>query len=156
MALDVRTAAVIRPVAIADRAPWAELFRGYRAFYQLEPDESVIGRVWDWLGDDSHEVSGFVAELDGVLVGLAHYSRFARPSSGSAGIYLDDLFTAPEARGCGVGRALLLKLRALAAAERRTVVRWITAEDNRTARRLYDSVASPTPWITYDMAPVFH
>jgi len=33
-------------------------------------------------------------------------------------------------------------------------VRWITAGDNATARRLYDAVATATPWVTYDMGPV--
>jgi hypothetical protein len=30
-------------------------------------------------------------------------------------------------------------------------VRWITAENNETARRLYDRVAQKTEWVTYDL-----
>ena len=34
-----------------------------------------------------------------------------------------------------------------------SVVRWITAEDNATAQRLYDRHATRTPWVTYDLTP---
>jgi GNAT superfamily N-acetyltransferase len=143
----------VRDVADRDAAEWADLFRGYRDFYRLAPDEHVVARVWSWLRDPSAAVDGLVAELDGRLVGIAHYRRFLRPSAGSTGLYLDDLFTHPAARGVGVGRALIERLSTLAAAEGLSVVRWITAEDNRTARRLYDSVAVATPWVTYDLTP---
>jgi hypothetical protein len=33
------------------------------------------------------------------------------------------------------------------------VVRWITDVNNARARRLYDSVAAATPWVTYDLSP---
>jgi hypothetical protein len=33
------------------------------------------------------------------------------------------------------------------------VVRWITAKDNETARKLYDAVAQKTKWVTYDLVP---
>jgi hypothetical protein len=32
-------------------------------------------------------------------------------------------------------------------------VRWITRENNATARALYDTVATATPLVTYDMEP---
>jgi hypothetical protein len=32
-------------------------------------------------------------------------------------------------------------------------VRWITAEDNARARRLYDRVAQKTHWVTYEIRP---
>ena len=34
-----------------------------------------------------------------------------------------------------------------------SVVRWITAKDNETARRLYDRFAEKTKWVTYDLVP---
>ena len=86
-------------------------------------------------------------------MGLAHYRRFARPSTGSVGIFLDDLFTSPHARGSGVGRALLRELSSVAEQEGNSVVRWITAEGNTRARRLYDSTSTSTKWVTYDLAP---
>lgn len=143
----------IRAVQASDLPQWAALFRAYRDFYALSPDDSIVERVWTWINDGTNEVNAFVATSGGRLVGLAHYRRFARPSTGSVGIYLDDLFTDSTARGAGVGRALLSELSALADREGRTVVRWITAEDNARARRLYDLTATSTKWVTYDLAP---
>jgi GNAT superfamily N-acetyltransferase len=147
------SAIAVRDIAPADFERWATLFRGYREFYRLAPDEHVITRVWSWLGDPTIEVRGVVAEREGAIIGIAHYRTFHRPSTGTVGIYLDDLFTAPEARGGGAGRALLAWLGARAGRDGRSVVRWITATDNETARQLYDRVATATGWVTYDLAP---
>lgn len=143
----------VRDVADADQAEWSRLFRGYREFYRLAPDETVVARVWDWLRDGEAEVRGLVAVEGDRVVGIAHYRRFANPSSGSYELYLDDLFTAPAARGRGAGRALIQHLADRAAAEGLGGVSWITADDNRTARRLYDAVATATHWVTYELKP---
>ena len=143
----------IRPVAPADREQWGEVYRGYRDFYEKEHDPAVFETVWEWLGDPARETRGLVAELDGRIVGLAHYRSFARPLAGATGLYLDDLFTTPAARGAGVASALIARLREIARDEGANVLRWVTAESNETARRLYDRVATATPWVTYDVAP---
>lgn len=146
---------LVRPLDLADEARWRVLFRQYREFYRLPEDEDVVSRVWGWLMDPRHECCALVAETaeDGI-VALGHYRRFARPSTGTVGIWLDDLFTSPEARGKGAARALIARLTELAGAEGRSVVRWITAEDNHRAQALYDTVATRTGWVTYDAAPV--
>ena len=143
----------VRPLAAADEERWRELFRAYRAFYRLPADEGVVSTVWGWLTDATHECEALLVEREGRIVGLAHARRFSRPSTGTVGIWLDDLFTDPEARGAGAGRALIQRLTEIAAAEGRSVVRWITAEDNERAQALYDRVATRTQWVTYDAAP---
>jgi ribosomal protein S18 acetylase RimI-like enzyme len=149
----VSVPASVRPVEPGDERAWKTLYRDYRAFYELVPDDAVVDRVWTWLLDDDHEVRGLVALRHGVVVGLANHRRFHRPASGTVGTYLDDLFVAPAARGSGTGRALLDHLADEAGADGRSVVRWITAEDNHAARSLYDSVAQATSWVTYDLPP---
>lgn len=144
----------VRPLEAADEQQWRVLFRGYRDFYQLAADEDVVSRVWGWLMDPEHECSCLVAisPEDGVTA-IGHYRRFSRPSTGTVGIWLDDLFTNPDVRGKGAGRAIIRRLTEIAAAEGRSVVRWITADDNVTAQALYDQVATRTRWVTYDAAP---
>lgn len=144
---------IVRPTTAADEAAWRALYRGYREFYRVEPNEQALDTVWGWIHDPQHETRGLVAELDGKLLGLAHYRTFARPLSASHGLFLDDLFTSADARGKGVGSALLTRLAEIARDEQATVVRWITADDNATARSLYDKVSKQTPWVTYDLAP---
>jgi GNAT superfamily N-acetyltransferase len=143
----------VRPLHPSDESRWRELFRGYRDFYRLEESEEVVSRVWQWLLDPTHECQALVAESVEGIVAIGHYRRFSRPSSGTVGIWLDDLFTAPQARGIGAARAVIHRLTEIAGTDGGSVVRWITADDNHQAQALYDQVATRTHWVTYDAAP---
>ena len=141
---------IVRPVGELDRERWAELYRGYCAFYEVPvPD---LDQLWQRL-TVTGELECFVAEGDGVVVGLAHVRAFVRPLEGDTAAFLDDLFVDPGVRGGGIGAALLGHLRSLAAERGWGVVTWITAADNHVARGLYDRMAVAQPWVTYDMAP---
>jgi len=144
----------VRAVEDRDAADWAALYTGYRTFYKQPEDLAAVGRTWQWVRGSQHGLVGLVAvnEQD-KPVALANLRWFARPSTGTMGLYLDDLFTAPDARGRGAGRALLHRASELARDGSANVVRWITAADNAAARHLYDTVAAATPWVTYDMQP---
>ncbi|MGI9089620.1 MAG: GNAT family N-acetyltransferase, partial [Gemmatimonadaceae bacterium] len=63
--------------------------------------------------------------------------------------YLQDLFTIEEARGKGVGRALInaVYARALEAGSPR--VYWQTHETNSVAMQLYDRVAERSGFVVY-------
>jgi GNAT superfamily N-acetyltransferase len=144
----------IRPVEERDAEDWAVLYAGYRDFYRLDADVSAVRRTWEWVLAGEHALFGLVAcDESGALVGLANLRWFARPSTATLGLYLDDLYTSPQARGRGVGTALLERAAAIAGTTGASVVRWITASDNASARQVYDKVASATNWVTYDMTP---
>ena len=66
--------------------------------------------------------------------------------------YLQDLFTAPEERGRGVGRALIAAVVETARARGCSRVYWVTHESNATARLLYDKVAVNSGFIRYQIA----
>jgi len=90
-----------------------------------------------------------VAELDGRLVGLTHY-LFHRSTTLLAPIcYLQDLFTVPEMRRTGVGRALIEAVYRRAEQAGSTRVYWQTHEANLVARRLYDQIAERSGFIVY-------
>lgn len=109
------------------------------------------------MSSGDHGFLGLVAIDDfDAVVGLATLRRFARPSTATVGLYLDDLFTSPASRGTGVATALLRKAATVATGEGASLVRWITAADNETARRTYDKIAVATTWVTYDMKPAGH
>jgi len=141
---------VVRPVTGPDRERWAELYRGYAAFYEVAPPD--LDHLWQRITVNA-ELECFVAELDGEVIGLAHVRAFARPLEGDLAGFLDDLFVDPARRGSGAGEALLEHLRALAGERGWGVVTWITGADNRVAQRLYDRLAERQEWVTYDMAP---
>ena len=144
----------VRPVLARDESQWSVLYAGYRSFYRLPDDDDAVATTWQWVSEGAHGLIGFVATSDDdTLLGLANLRRFARPSTSTLGLYLDDLFTSPASRGTGVATALLREAAAVASREGASVIRWITATDNAPARRVYDSVATATPWVTYDMKP---
>jgi ribosomal protein S18 acetylase RimI-like enzyme len=144
----------VTPLAERHRAAWERLYAGYAEFYKVTQTADMRAKVWGWIHDPAHETNALVAEdANGHAIGLAHWRRFARPLSATTGLFLDDLFVSPEARGTGAVDALLAELRRIAAAEGMSVVRWITADDNYRGRNAYDRVAKRTWWITYDMRP---
>ena len=65
--------------------------------------------------------------------------------------YLQDLFTAPEARGQGAGRALIAAVIDWARDRGCVRVYWNTQASNATARRLYDQVAENKGFIRYQV-----
>ena len=141
---------VIRELRAEDRPEWAEMWRDYLAFYETSvPEEvydSTFGRL---LGDDPQDFSCFVAEQSGRLLGLTHYLFHRHAWKIENTCYLQDLYARPEARGTGVGRALIEAVYAEADRQGAPSVYWLTQEFNTTARRLYDRVGKLTPFIRY-------
>lgn len=142
---------IVRAMEQADRSAWDALYDAYAQFYEVPQTPEMRSTVWDWICDPAHEVNGLVAEADGSLLGFAHYRPFARPLAAASGLYLDDLFVAPSARGTGAAQALIAAVRQAAEDGGHSVVRWITARDNARARKVYDALADETPWVTYDI-----
>ncbi|GAA2232782.1 GNAT family N-acetyltransferase [Herbiconiux moechotypicola] len=141
----------VRPVSESEFFPWHAVYTGYGEFYETPLHDEKAVLVWSWIIDPANELECLVAVDDeGSVIGLAHFREFARPLEGNRGIYLDDLFVLPEKRTSGVGRALIEAVYAVGRERGIAVVTWITAKDNETARKLYDSVASKTKWVTYE------
>ncbi len=142
----------VRPVGHGEFFPWHAVYTGYAEFYETPLNDEKAVLVWSWIIDDANEVECLVAVDGEEVVGLAHFREFARPLAGSRGLYLDDLFVVPERRGQGIATALIDAVTAIGSQRGASVVRWITAKDNETARSLYKTVADKTHWVTYDKA----
>src|SRR5262249_18823517 len=145
--------ATVRPVDQADYAQWLPLWHGYNKFYgrfgaTALPTE-VTQTTWARLFDADEPVHALVAESDGRLVGLVHYLFHRSTTLLGPTCYLQDLFTAEEARGKGVGRALIEAVYQRARTAGAARVYWLTHETNATARRLYDRVAEYAGFIMY-------
>jgi len=131
-------------------AQWVGLFKRYAEFYQVSLTERQLQTVWQWLNGHDTELRGLAALVDGEPRGIIHYRSFLRTLDGEVGVFLDDIFVCPSVRRMGVGKALLQKLENIAMAQNCTVIRWITAADNRGAQTFYDQFGKKTGWITYD------
>jgi len=142
----------VAPIAPDHRDAWNRLYAGYAAFYKVDQTDVMRDRVWSWLMDEAHEVNGFIAlDASDVPIGLTHYRPFARPLSASTGGFLDDLFIDEAARGSGAADALINAVADVGRAKGWTLIRWITADGNARARKVYDRLATKTPWVTYDI-----
>lgn len=141
---------MIRDLAPDDREAWRGLFRSYGVFYETEFTDEVLDRVWTLLLTEGSGIDALVASDGDDIVGLAHYRSHPDTFTGGRDWYLDDLFVKPDARGAGHATALIEELARRAAGG--GSLRWITADDNLTAQRVYDRVATRTRWVTYEKA----
>lgn len=141
--------AIIRPIRASDRDQWDGMWQGYLSFYEHELSEEQTELTWARLIDEEFEMHGLVAQLDGELVGLAHFSFTHSSWAENRDLYLEDLFVSPTVRGQGFGKALIVALDEVAREEGARKVWWETHKDNATARRLYDSVAELSEFVKY-------
>lgn len=131
---------------------WLPLFESYCTFYETELDDAKALIVWNWIRDEHNPLQAALAvDEDGTPVGLAHFRQVPSTLTATNGMFLDDLYVDESRRGGGTGRALIEFVHARAAEIGHGGVSWITAADNEPAQRLYDTLATRTSWVTYEM-----
>ncbi|MDB5417196.1 MAG: GCN5-related N-acetyltransferase [Phenylobacterium sp.] len=144
---------VVRPVAPGDYDQWLPLWDGYNAFYERAGPTAlpldITAMTWARFFDAYEPVHCLVAESDGRLVGIVHYLFHRSTTAIGPTCYLQDLFTAAEVRGRGVGRALIEAVYGAAKQAGCARVYWLTHETNATAMRLYDQVAERSGFLVY-------
>ncbi|MGH1427886.1 MAG: GNAT family N-acetyltransferase [Arenicella sp.] len=131
-----------------DKVEWDVLVRDYKAFYQTTTSDNEYDLAWAYLMGDE-DIFGLSAKIDGRLVGFAHF-LFHRTLWTQRSCYLQDLFTVPTARRCGVAQALIHVIAQHARSKRYNRLYWQTQAENTTARALYDKVAEHRGFIRYD------
>ena len=142
---------MIREIHSKDKKQWEKLYKGYAVFYKVEMNNQILRTVWNWLNDKNHELKGIGYEIDGKIVGFAHYRKLLSPLKGKYIGYLDDIFVDPEYRRQKIGEKLLNKIKDLSKANGWNLVRWQTDEDNFTAKKLYEKVATKTKKNVYEL-----
>ncbi len=143
----------IAPVAADELEELLPLIAAYQRFYEADEIDEKRNRSF---------FRRFLApSQDGLILG----ARRGRQLLGYACLYwnfssleacesvlMNDLYVVEDARGQGIGRALIEATAEVARGRGVPFVEWATAPDNETARRLYDSTgAERSEWVTYEL-----
>jgi GNAT superfamily N-acetyltransferase len=134
-----RAPVTVRPVTPDDYDAWHPLWEEYNAFYERTGPTALPDEV----------VFCIVAEREGKVVGTCHYIYHRSTSRLEPVCYLQDLFTAADYRGHGIGRALINAVYDIAKEAGCKRVYWLTHTTNTPGRTLYDKVAKHLGFIQY-------
>ncbi len=133
----------IRPASTADLALIARLIRDLADYeklaHQVRFDEAVLGEKLFGARAYAEVVIG---ELEGAPQGFALFFHNFSTFEGKPGIYLEDLFVRPEARGSGLGKALLAHLAALCAERDCARLEWSVLDWNAPAIGFYQNLGA--------------
>ena len=129
-------------------------------FFELGPERG--GQVWlvtearsgpvrssveRDLGDATGQVNAIVAEIDGVVLGVAIARLMAR-HDGSTAAYLGELVVTPDARGVGLGVALLDDCVAWAAAAGAEVIESTALPGQRATKNFFEAAGMKARLLT--------
>ncbi len=133
----------IRPATAADLPLIAELIRALADYEQLAHevrfDETTLGEK---LFGERPYAEVLIGEIDGTPQGFALFFHNFSTFEGKPGIYLEDLFVRTEARGSGLGKALLTRLAALAVERDCARLEWSVLDWNAPAIGFYQSLGA--------------
>ncbi|HKL04427.1 MAG TPA: GNAT family N-acetyltransferase [Roseovarius sp.] len=140
----------IRPLQSQDQSAWRALWTAYLEFYETTVPEDVYQTTFARLIDPDHTRQNALLAVQGETpVGLVHYIYHPHNWRIEEVCYLQDLYADPSVRGTGVGRALIEAVYNAADANGTPSVYWMTQDFNAEARKLYDRIATLTPFIKY-------
>ena len=142
----------VRPAVPADVPVVLQLVHEL-AEYEREPDavEATEQMLHVALFGAGAVASCHVAELDGEVVGFALWYVTFSTWKGRPGLWLEDLFVRPEARGSGLGKALLQTLAAVCVERGYPRFEWWVLDWNEPARGFYGSLGAvpQDEWTTF-------
>lgn len=135
------TSTTIRPARPGDETDILRLIHAL-ADYEREPDavDATVEDLRAHLFADVPRVFAHVAEKDGRIVGIAVWFLNFSTWTGRHGIYLEDLFVEPSARGGGVARELVRALAAEARERGCARIDWAVLDWNEPAKDAYRSL----------------
>ncbi len=122
-----------------------------RAEHEVKTD--VTGIETSLFAEDA-SAHALICERDGQPIGYAVYFFNYSTWLGRNGLYLEDLYITPEARGTGAGKALLGHLAKLAVAKGCGRFEWAVLDWNEPAIGFYESLGArpQEEWTTYRLS----
>ena len=139
----------IRELRTDDHEDWLPLWNAYLEFYKTTLSAATTQTTWRRLISPQEPMFALGAFVDGKLTGIVHIIFHRSCWTAGDYCYLQDLFTAENARNKGVATALIEAVYARAKADGASRVHWLTHETNTTAQKLYEKVAARSGFIQY-------
>lgn len=133
----------IRPATFADLPLIAQFIRDLaeyeRLAHEVRFDEAVLG---DRLFGARSYAEVLIGEIGGTPQGFALFFHNFSTFEGKPGVYLEDLFVRPEARGSGLGKALLSALAKTAVERDCARLEWSVLDWNDPAIQFYKKLGA--------------
>lgn len=133
----------IRPARVSDVPLILRLVRELAEF-ERAPDAVVAteSMLQAALFGEHPAAEVLIAEIDGASVAFALFFQNFSTWTGRPGIYLEDLYVTPDARGAGVGTALLRHIAGIALDRGCGRFEWSVLDWNEPAIRFYRSMGA--------------
>lgn len=134
----------VRRAGRADRVILAGLLSDMQAHYaSLDPPGGAAEMARLLTREGDHVPFALLAEHKGAVQGFATLSPVLYGGAFQWMLFLKDLYVTEQARGLGIGRALLVAMARIAVAENYCRIDWTTDATNEGAQRLYDRLGVP-------------
>lgn len=139
----------VRPAAAGDREGWKRLWNAWQSHMEGRVPDAAIERSWQKLTTPGSGLTCLMIFDDGEPLGFAMLSVTFFAWTGENILYLQDLFVTPEARGRGIGAALLQGVYAHADAVKAPQVFWMVDEVDAELQAFYARHAVRSPYVRY-------
>lgn len=145
----------IRPAMREDAATLLGFIRELAIYEKAEHEvAATVATIEESIFGPRSVTRALICEKDGVAIGMAIWFFSYSTWQARNGLYLEDLYVTPAARGAGAGKAMLRRLAGIAVENGCGRFEWSVLDWNEPAIRVYDSLgAEPqTEWIRYRLA----
>ena len=145
----------IRAATIEDAPFILELIRELAEYERLSHEVTATGQqIRDTLFGPRPAAEVLLASFDGASVGFAVFFTTYSTFVAKPGLYLEDLFVKPHARGKGIGRALLARLAQVAMERDCGRLEWAVLNWNEPSIRFYEKLGAVPlrEWTTYRLS----
>jgi GNAT superfamily N-acetyltransferase len=142
----------VRPARTEEIEEMLPLIRAYCEFYETEPNDEGLRRMFETLISDPGQGAVFIARDGGKAVGFATLDwKWSSLKAARIG-YLEDLFVDPETRGKGIADALIAVCADRCRELGMPAMEWLTAPDNHRAQTVYNRTgADSDTYVEYDL-----
>ena len=121
---------------------------------RLDEVETSEADLSDALFGSEACAKAIIAEVDGAPVGFALYYKTFSTFAGKPGYHLEDLYVTPEARGGGIGKAVLAEIAARTLAMDGRRMEWTALDWNTPAIEFYKRLGADhlSDWLMFRLS----